>query len=100
VLIPYINEEFVSREAIRAGPPRSARGSSGPPFTEIAGVREEDLVEMAKLLAARGSDPLRIEAARYLADLDSDLYETGGLLTRPDATLAGPTFDERLDATD
>jgi hypothetical protein len=30
-----------------------ARGSSGPPFPEIAGPREENLVDMARLFAAR-----------------------------------------------
>jgi hypothetical protein len=89
VLIPYINGEFVSREAIGAG----------PPFPEIAGVWEEDLIEMAKLLAAHDGDPLRIEAASHLADPDSDLYETGALLPRSVATLAGPTFEEWLDST-
>ena len=39
--------------------------------------------------AGRGSDP---------ADPDRDLYENGGLLPGPDATLAGPTFEEWLDA--
>jgi hypothetical protein len=33
------------------------------------------------------------------ADPDRDVYATGALLPGPDATLAGPTFDEWLDAT-
>jgi uncharacterized protein YbjT (DUF2867 family) len=75
-----------------------ARGSSGPPFPEIAGPREENLVDMAKLLAAGRGEPLRIEGASNPADPDSDLYETGALLPGPDATLAGPTFEEWLDS--
>jgi uncharacterized protein YbjT (DUF2867 family) len=71
-----------------------ARGSSGPPFPEIAGPREENLVDIAKLLAARRGDPVRIEGASNPADPDSDLYETGALLPGPDATLAGPTFEQ------
>jgi hypothetical protein len=51
------------------------------------------------LLASRHGDPLRIEAASNPADPDSDLYETGALLPGPDATLAGPTFEEWLDST-
>jgi 3-oxoacyl-[acyl-carrier protein] reductase len=35
----------------------SARGSSGPPFPEIAGPREENLVDVARLLAARRGRP-------------------------------------------
>jgi hypothetical protein len=54
---------------------------------------------VAKLLAARRGDPPRIEAVSNPADPDSDLSETGALLPGPDATLAGPTFEEWLDAT-
>jgi hypothetical protein len=53
----------------------------------------------SELLASRHGDPLRIEAASNPADPDSDLYETGALLPGPDATLAGPTFEEWLDST-
>ena len=76
-----------------------ARGSSGPPFPEIAGPREENLVDVARLLAARRGDPVRIEGASNPADPDSDLYETGALLPGSDAILAGPTFEQWLDST-
>jgi hypothetical protein len=33
------------------------------------------------------------------ADPDLALYETGALLPGPNATLAGPTFEEWLDST-
>jgi uncharacterized protein YbjT (DUF2867 family) len=76
-----------------------APGSSGAPILEIAGPREESLVEMARLLAARCGDPVRIEGVSDPADPDGDLYEAGALLPGPDATLAGPTFEEWLDST-
>jgi uncharacterized protein YbjT (DUF2867 family) len=76
-----------------------ARESSGQPFPEIAGPREENLLDVAKLLAARRGDPLRIEVVSNAADPDSELYETGALLPGPDATLAGPTFEEWLNST-
>jgi uncharacterized protein YbjT (DUF2867 family) len=76
-----------------------APGSSGAPILEIAGPREERLVEMAALLAARRGDPVRIEKVSDPADPDHALYETGALLPGPDATLAGPTFEEWLDST-
>jgi uncharacterized protein YbjT (DUF2867 family) len=76
----------------------SARGSSEPPFPELAGPREENLVDMARLLAARRGDSLRIEVVSNAADPDRELYETGALLPGPDATLAGPTFEEWLDS--
>lgn len=71
--------------------------SSGAPFLEIAGPREESLVDMARLLVARRGDSVRIEGVSDPAY--SDLYESGALLPGPDATLAGPTFEEWLDST-
>ena len=76
-----------------------APGSTGTPIPEIAGPREENLVDMAILLAARRGDQVRIEGVSDPADPDRDLYETGALLPGPDATLDGPTFEEWLDST-
>jgi uncharacterized protein YbjT (DUF2867 family) len=73
--------------------------SPGPAIPEIAGPREESLVDMAMLLAARRGDPVRIEGVSDPADPDRDLFETGGLLPGPDATLAGPTFAEWVHST-
>jgi hypothetical protein len=42
---------------------------------------------------------VRIEGVSNPADPDHALYETGALLPGPDATLAGPTFQEWLDST-
>jgi uncharacterized protein YbjT (DUF2867 family) len=76
--------------------PPPASGSHPSPIPEIAGPREESLVEMATLLAARRGDPLRIEGVSDPSDPDRDLYETGALLPSPHATLAGPTFEQWL----
>jgi uncharacterized protein YbjT (DUF2867 family) len=73
-------------------------GSDGAPIAEIGGPREEKIVEVARLLGARRGDPLRIEEVSDPADPDRELVENGGLLPGPDATLAGPTFEEWLDA--
>jgi uncharacterized protein YbjT (DUF2867 family) len=72
-----------------------AAGADGPPL-EIAGPREEDLVEAARLLAQRRGETRPIEAARNPDDPDADLYESGAMLPGPDAILAGPTFEEWL----
>jgi hypothetical protein len=56
------------------------------------------LVEMASLLATWRGDPVKIEGVGDPADPDH-LNETGGLLPGPDSILAGPTFEEWLDAT-
>jgi uncharacterized protein YbjT (DUF2867 family) len=71
--------------------PASARA-----ILEIAGPREESLADMARLFADRDGDPVRIEGVSDPADPDRDLYETGALLPGPNATLAGPTFEEWL----
>jgi hypothetical protein len=72
---------------------------AGAPILEIAGPRVENLVDMAILLSARRGDPVRIEAVSNAADPDRAVYESGGLLPGPTATLAGPTFEEWLDST-
>jgi uncharacterized protein YbjT (DUF2867 family) len=68
-------------------------GSPGP-VLEIAGPREESMVEAARLLVAKCGDPVRIEAVRC-----DELYEQGAALPGPNATLAGPTFEEWLAAS-
>jgi uncharacterized protein YbjT (DUF2867 family) len=70
----------------------------GAAFPEIAGPREESAAELARLLAGRRGDPVRIEEVNDPADPDRRLEATGGLLPGPHATLAGPTFEEWLDA--
>jgi uncharacterized protein YbjT (DUF2867 family) len=73
-----------------------APGSPEASIREIAGPREESLVEMARLLAARRSDPVRVEEVSDANDPDRDVFENGGLLPGPGATLAGPTFEAWL----
>jgi uncharacterized protein YbjT (DUF2867 family) len=73
--------------------------ASGEPFSEIAGPREESLVELARLFVARRGIPVKIEGVSDPADPDARLSESGGLLPGPDVTLAGPTFEEWLDTT-
>jgi uncharacterized protein YbjT (DUF2867 family) len=69
----------------------------GPATTEIpeiAGPREENLAEMARLYAISRGLPVRVEEAGDPADPDSRLYESGGLLPGPHALLAGPMFEQ------
>jgi uncharacterized protein YbjT (DUF2867 family) len=75
--------------------PASPNGAAIP---EIAGPREERLVELARLYAARRGDPVRVEEHRDPDDPDREINENGGLLPGPDATLAGPTFEEWVDS--
>jgi uncharacterized protein YbjT (DUF2867 family) len=74
--------------------------SQSDQILEIAGPRAENLVEMASLLAARRGDPGRVEELTDQSDPDAQLLANGALLPGPDgpdATLAGPTFEEWLD---
>ncbi len=104
--VPKMRTQLVAAKTVAqaladlaTGPePAPAPGSSGAPIPEIAGPREESLVDMAKLLAARRGDPVRIEGVSDPADPDRDLNENGALLPGPGATLAGPTFEEWLDS--
>jgi uncharacterized protein YbjT (DUF2867 family) len=77
----------------------SAPAPTGAPVLEIAGPRAENLVDMAVKLAAKRGDPLRIEGVSNTSDPDQAVYESGGLLPGPKATLAGPTFEEWLAST-
>jgi uncharacterized protein YbjT (DUF2867 family) len=72
-------------------------GEAAPgPAPEVAGPREESLVEMAKLLVARQGNSLRIEAVSD--PVDGDANESGVLLPGPHARLGGPTFEQWLEA--
>jgi uncharacterized protein YbjT (DUF2867 family) len=74
-------------------------GGANGGIPEIAGPRAESLVDAARLLAARRGEPARVEAVPPdPSDPDGALYEAGAALPGPGAVLAGPTFEEWLDA--
>jgi uncharacterized protein YbjT (DUF2867 family) len=73
---------------------------SEDPLPEIAGPREENLVDMATLFVARRGTSLRIQGVTDPTDPDDKIWEDGSLLPNPHATLAGPTFEEWLDSDD
>jgi uncharacterized protein YbjT (DUF2867 family) len=76
--------------------PAPARRPTGAPILEIAGPREENLVEIARLLAAHRGETVRIEPVYNPDDPNAALYDSGALLPGPDAILAGPTFEKWL----
>ena len=100
--VSYVPKMRTQLVAARTVAELLAELAMGPPPTpgaspaEIAGPREESLVEMASLLAARRGDQVRVEAVSDPDDPDRALYENGALLPGPDAILAGPTFVEWL----
>jgi uncharacterized protein YbjT (DUF2867 family) len=63
---------------------------------EIAGPREERLLDLATQFVAWRGHPLKVEGVVDNSDPDRDVYENGALLPGPDAILAGPTFEEWL----
>lgn len=68
----------------------------GNPIAEVAGPREESLIEAAKLLAAKRGNGLRIEAGEFFPDPEG-LYPAGAVLPGPLAKLTGPTYEEWLE---
>ena len=76
----------------------TAEDPEGGPIWEVAGPREERLVEMARLLAARDGDPARVEEASDPSDPDAAVYASDASLPGPGAQLVGPTFAEWLAA--
>ena len=54
----------------------------GNPIAEVAGPREENLLEAAKLLAAKRGNGLRIEAGEFFDDPEG-LYPAGAVLPEP-----------------
>lgn len=75
----------------------AASAPIGNPVAEVAGPREEDLLEAAKMLVAKRGNGLRIEAGEFFDDPEG-LYPAGAVLPGPIAKLAGPTFEEWLGA--
>ena len=96
--VPQMRTQLVAARTVAealadlAVDPKSAPG----PTLEVAGPREESLVETARLLVSRRGDSLRVEEVRD--PVDGDANESGVLLPGPNAMLGGPTFEEWLDS--
>jgi uncharacterized protein YbjT (DUF2867 family) len=98
--VPEMRTQLVAARAVGEELARLAthRDFAAGSITEVAGPREESLVEMAKLLVSRRGDPVQIEGVVNPDDPDREVNVNGALLPGPDAKLAGPTFAEWLDA--
>ena len=71
-----------------------AAGTVAQALAELALATDPDWAR-----AAAAGSAVRIEGVRDPSDPDSAVYTSGALLPSPHATLAGPTFEEWLDAT-
>jgi uncharacterized protein YbjT (DUF2867 family) len=100
--LPKMRTQLVAARTVAEALADIAIGPEAPaePIPEIAGPREENMVEMAALLASRRGDPVRVEGVSGFGpdDPNAELYETGAALPGPDAVLAGPTFEEWLES--
>lgn len=97
--VPPMRTQIVAARSVAEALADLATGPNGngeAPILEIAGPREERLVELARLLAARRGDDGRIEEVDDPSNPDAELWASGGLLPGPGAVLAGPTFAEWL----
>jgi uncharacterized protein YbjT (DUF2867 family) len=101
IYVPEMRTQLVAARTVAEALADLVNGSdtSAAAISEIAGPREESLVDVAKLLAARREDSVRIEAVSDPDDPEQALYASGALLPGPDAVLAGPTFEQWLDST-
>jgi uncharacterized protein YbjT (DUF2867 family) len=89
--VPKMRTQLVAARTVAEALADLAMEPAPGPILEIAGPREESMVEAARLLMARSGDPVRIEGVTW-----DERYEAGAALPGPDATLAGPTFEEWL----
>ena len=96
--IPEMRTQIVSARTVAEVVAGIATSEGDPAqIAEIAGPREEDLAQLATMLAARRGTPVKVLLVRNPADPDADMQATGGLLPGPGARLAGPTYQEWLD---
>ena len=102
VYVPEMRTQLVAARTVAEALADLADGSAPAAETsipEIAGPREESLVEMAKMVATRRGNSVRIERVSDPNDPEQALFASGALLPGPDAVLAGPTFEQWLDST-
>lgn len=102
IYVPQMRTQLVAARTVAEALAELVNGSGPAPENatpEIAGPREESLVDVARLVAARRGDSVRIEAVSDPDDPEQALYASGALLPGPDAVLAGPTFEQWLDST-
>ena len=104
--VPVMRTQLVAARTVAealadlaTAPEPAGQLAPGTPLPEIAGPREESMVEAAKLLVARRGNNVEVVGVSDPNNPDRELQESGGLLPSPHAQLAGPTFEEWLDTS-
>jgi len=98
--VPKMRTQIVAARTVAEGLVDLATDDSAADgaTTEIAGPREERLVDIARKLMAHSGDPVQVLEGDTGVDPGGDPWDSSVLLPGPDAKLAGPTFDEWLAA--
>ena len=102
IYVPQMRTQLVAARTVAEALAELVDGPIPSPdasIPEIAGPREESLVDVAKLVATRRGDSVRIEAVSDPNDPEQAVWASGALLPGPNAVLAGPTFEQWLDST-
>jgi uncharacterized protein YbjT (DUF2867 family) len=97
--VPEMRTQLVAARAVAEQAADLATSANPPELQEVAGPREESMVAMATLLAARRGLALKVQGVRNPSDPDAELQANGGLLPGPEAVLAGPTYEQWLEAS-
>jgi uncharacterized protein YbjT (DUF2867 family) len=100
IVMPNMRTQLVAARSVGEALAELATepGAVPGPTLEVAGPREESLVDMARLLAARRGDTTPIQGFTDPDDPEHQVYVSGALLPGPYAKLVGPTFEQWLDA--
>jgi uncharacterized protein YbjT (DUF2867 family) len=100
IYLPTMRTQIVAARTVAEALVEMALSSEpeGARPAEIAGPREEYLPDLARLVAAKRGEQVKIEEVSNPSDPDDALNSNGGLLPGPHAALAGPAFAEWLDA--
>jgi uncharacterized protein YbjT (DUF2867 family) len=98
--VPAMRTQLVAARAVAEQLVELAAGpvpeTTNAPIPEVAGPREERLADAARLLVTERGGPGRIEEVSDPTNPDRDLFENGGLLPAPHATLTGPSYADWL----
>lgn len=103
--VPVMRTQLVACSAVAealvelANGPAPEAGSAYGPYPEIAGPREENLAEVAKLVFAHRGETVNVIEASDPNTPDRALLEGGALLPGSHARLAGPAFADWLAAS-
>jgi hypothetical protein len=99
IYLPKMRTQIVAARTVAEALARLALSHEpeGERPAEIAGPREEYLPDLARLVAVKRGEQVKIEEVSNPSDPDDALNSNGGLLPGPHATLAGPTFAEWLE---